>query len=428
MNNNPSHFNLLTKLISIAMILISLLLLCSIKYTQIKSGCCSFISPVIYPKNESSILLAQPSADTKSPDTAPLKLYAASACLTEASSGRILYEKNAFSPLPMASTTKIMTCIIALENSSKDDIVSVSKYASGMPDVQLNMNQGEQYKMGDLLYSLMLESHNDTAVAIAEHVGGSVEGFAKLMNEKASSIGCTDTKFVTPNGLDADGHHTTAHDLCMIASYAVNNQDFIEIINTQSHKFSDVSGKRSFTINNKDLFLSAYDGALGIKTGFTGKAGYCFVGAARRNNMLLISSVLASGWPPNKSYKWADTKQLMDYGFSSYTLKSIIDNDITLNPLSIIDNDGTCPCHIKSIPLSVNISSVYPLKNDDTVKILIDLPEYICPPVNEGDVLGKISLCINDSVINEQPITSTLTVEKYSYHDIINFVLEMFLI
>ena len=421
----PNNLNRLSKILSIIMILISLLLLCSIKYSGVRQSYCSFLSPVIYPPNKTSILLNSPADQSSNP--ASLKLYAKSACLIEASSGRTLYSKDSDTPLPMASTTKIMTCILALENSSENDIVTVSKYASGMPDVQLNINEGEQYKMGDLLYSLMLESHNDTAVAIAEHIGGSVEGFAAIMNQKALEIGCSNTSFVTPNGLDADGHHTTAHDLCLIASYALRNQRFIDITNTASHSFSDVSGKRNFTVNNKNLFLSSYKGALGIKTGFTGKAGYCFVGASKRNDMLLISSVLASGWPPNKSYKWSDTKQLMDYGYSSYSIQSF-NKQLSLNPIPIIDTNGTCPCYTKAIPISKNISFTYPLCNSDSVTIKINTPDYIIPPVHKGDVIGSVSLCVKDTIINEEKIISTLTVEKYSYHDIINFVLEMFLI
>ena len=126
----------------------------------------------------------------------------------------------------MASTTKIMTCILALEKGSPKDIVTVSKYAASMPDVQLNMQSGEQFRLADLLYSLMLESHNDTAVAIAEHIGGSVKGFAKLMNQKAAELGCNKTHFVTPNGLDSDKHYTTAYELCLIADYALKNSDF----------------------------------------------------------------------------------------------------------------------------------------------------------------------------------------------------------
>ena len=208
------------------------------------------------------------SAESDSEETENLKLYAQSAVLMDADSGRVLYEKNGNEEMPMASTTKIMTCIVTLENADLDDTVTVSKYASTMPDVQLKIREGEQYKLIDLLYSLMLESHNDVAVAIAEHVGGSVEGFAAMMNAKAIELGCEHTNFVTPNGLDSAEHYTTAVELSKIASYAIKNEDFVKITNTTTWQFSELTKGRTFNVSNKDRFLYLYDGAIGIKTGF----------------------------------------------------------------------------------------------------------------------------------------------------------------
>ena len=180
----------------------------------------------------------------KSFSKTPSGLYSTACCVIEKDSKQILYEKNSSKKLPMASTTKIMTCILALEKGSPKDIVTVSKYAASMPDVQLNMQSGEQFRLADLLYSLMLESHNDTAVAIAEHIGGSVKGFAKLMNQKAAELGCNKTHFVTPNGLDSDKHYTTAYELCLIADYALKNSGFRKIITTPSYSFSNISGSK----------------------------------------------------------------------------------------------------------------------------------------------------------------------------------------
>lgn len=421
--------NIFSRLISIILVIISLALLCNLKNRQICSDYNIFYSLVPANPNNELMVLRQGNADAANlVNAGPGRLYAKSACLMEVSSNRILYDKDCFSPLPMASTTKIMTCILAIENGNPDAAVSVSKYAQGMPDVQLNICEGEQYRLGDLLYSLMLESHNDTAVAIAEHIGGSVEGFANLMNEKAASLGCSDTKFVTPNGLDADGHHTTARDLSLIASYAIQNETFRSIIGTPSHSFKELSGKRNFTVNNKDLFLTTYDGAIGIKTGFTGKAGYCFVGAAVRNNMTLVSTVLASGWPPNKSYKWADTKNLMNYGFSNYSIQPLIDGAIPLNPIPVKDADGKSCSFTKELPVKYEQHIYYPLSNADNVTLKINLPEYVTPPINTGDVIGSVSLMLNDTVINETNITSEVSVAKYDYHDIIKFVFDLFLI
>ncbi|HKL99747.1 MAG TPA: D-alanyl-D-alanine carboxypeptidase family protein, partial [Mobilitalea sp.] len=243
-----------------------------------------------------------------------IKLHAASCLLMDAENNRVLYEENGQEELSMASTTKIMTCIVTLENADLNDIVTVSSYAARMPDVQLNIRSGEQYYLIDLLHSLMLESHNDVAVAIAEHVGGSVEGFATMMNDKARSLGCDNTNFVTPNGLDAEGHYTTAQDLAVITSYSIKNDKFINITNTPSYQFKELINGRSFSVSNKNKFLYMMEGAIGVKTGFTGRAGYCFVGAIKRPDRTLVSVVLGCGWPPRKSLKWSDTKELMNYG------------------------------------------------------------------------------------------------------------------
>lgn len=234
----------------------------------------------------------EPAPDTEGEKIAGPKLCAQSAVLMDASTGRILYGKEETIKRPMASTTKIMTCILALEQGNPEDMVEISSYAASMPDVQLNIRAGEKYRLQDLLYSLMLESHNDSAVAVAEHIGGTVEGFAEMMNQKARDIGCTDTCFVTPNGLDgtrkADGepHSTTAADLARIMRYCVEqspkSREFLEITRTASRTITDESGKRSFYLGNHNALLSMMPEALSGKTGFTGNAGYCYVAALKR--------------------------------------------------------------------------------------------------------------------------------------------------
>lgn len=198
----------------------------------------------------------------------PQGLYAYASCLLDAENNRVLFEKNGNEQLPMASTTKIMTLIVILENASMDEIVTVSSKAASQPDVQLNINTGEQYRLEDLLYSLMLESHNDTAVALAEHVGGSVEAFCAMMNEKAASLGLIHTCFETPNGLDSENHHTTAAELAVIASYALKNETFLKITNTTSYQFNELTTGRSFTVSNKNRFLYMMEGAVGMKNRF----------------------------------------------------------------------------------------------------------------------------------------------------------------
>ena len=233
------------------------------------------------------------------------QLYALSAVLMDGETGRVLYGKEAYKGRPNASTTKVMTCILALEMASGDDYVQVSRNAASQPQTHLGMREGQQFYLEDLLYSLMLKSHNDTAVAIAEHIGGSVEKFALLMNEKAKSLGCTDTHFVTPNGLDAEDeggvHHTTARDLALIMRYAVKNETFLHIAQTRDYTFSEITGKRTFSVHNANAFLDMRDGVLAGKTGYTSQAGYCYVCAWEKEGKTFIVSLLGCGWPNHKN-------------------------------------------------------------------------------------------------------------------------------
>lgn len=327
------------------------------------------------------------------------ELYAASAVLMDAATGRVLYEKNGYKEMPMASTTKIMTCIVALEYGNPDEIVTVSSYAASMPKVKLGINAGEQFKLKDLLYSLMLESHNDVAVAIAEHIGGSVQGFADLMNQKARDIGAYDTNFVTPNGLDADGHYTTAADLALIGSYAIQNQKFVEITNTASYSFSNHAGTRSFGVSNKNAFLSQMDGAFGIKTGYTGNAGYCFVGALEKDGKVFVSAVLASGWPPNKTNKWSDTRKLMSYGLSNYSYEVIFtpQNEYRRIPVENATTEYITTYVADEICVLLD-------REKDLVDIRCSCPDVLTAPIEANQTIGFIEIYINDKLFRELPI------------------------
>lgn len=357
------------------------------------------------------------SADT----AAPGKLNARYALLMDASNRRVLFEKAGYEKVAMASTTKIMTLLVTLENANLEDIVTVSKYAASMPDVQLNIKAEEQYRLGDLLYSLMLESHNDTAVAIAEHVGGSVEGFAAMMNEKARELGAYDTNFVTPNGLDAENHYTTAYDLALISSYAIENQKFLEIIQTPSYTFHEQTKGRSFTVNNKDRFLNSYEGAIGIKTGFTGKAGYCFVGAVDRDGKRFVSVVLACGWPPHKTYKWKDTTSLMNYGVQQFQMKEILSADTAFQQIPVLDSiegEPITPYNKDTVALL--------LRDDETVSFDIELPQILTAPVKQEQTIGKITIMVNDEIYQVIPLYSREGRTKITYEYILKKILSRY--
>lgn len=371
-----------------------------------------------------------------------LQLYAHAAVLMDADSGRILYGKNEKEILPMASTTKIMTCILALEYGNMDDIVEVSAYAAGMPKVKLYMKQGEQYSLGDLLYSLMLESHNDSAVAIAEAVGGSVEQFAAMMNQKARDIGCYDTYFVTPNGLDAKVndsgkiHSTTAADLAKIMAYCVTDsvakEEFLAITRTLEYDFCDVSGARSFHCNNHNSFLSMMDEALSGKTGFTNQAGYCYVGAIESEGRIYTVALLACGWPNNKTYKWSDMKKLARYGMDNYEYRDIYEDKRFSNIPVIggIAGENCTPYENASVAVALEASEEkslqYLLCDRDKVEVKTSLAEQLEAPVQAGEKVGQVSYYLNGELIKAYTVVTTGEVEKSNYLWILKYVLKLY--
>ena len=346
------------------------------------------------------------------------ELSAKSAVLIDGKTGRVLFGKNYNNKMAMASTTKIMTCIVALENASPDEVVEISKRAASMPKVHMNAIKGEKYKIGDLLYAMMLESYNDVAVAVAEGVAGSVEEFVKLMNKKAGEIGAVNTNFVTPNGLDAKGHFSTAYDMALIGAYAIKNQQFLKITNTKSYSFYDCSNKRHIVVNNKDAFLNMSSDAIGIKTGFTGDAGYCFVGAVKSNNRVYVSCVLASGWPPNKTYKWRDTTKLMDYGKNNFDTKKILKNRISF-PVNI--ENGT-----KKQIIAVAIGPYKALvSKNDTVEAKTEFNYEL--PIKSGEKIGEVKLYINNQCVKKCKIEAVDSVQKYDFKSCFKKTLDYFI-
>lgn len=346
------------------------------------------------------------------PDTENIDLKALTAVLTDAETGRVLYDKNADAPMAMASTTKIMTCLVILENAELDEVVTVSDYAASMPDVQLNAVSGDAFYIEDLLYALMLESHNDVAVALAEHVGGSEKDFSEMMNCRAKEMGCTNTKFVTANGLDAENHYTTARDLAQITIEALKNEIFLKIIQTSEYSFENISGTRSYYVSNKNSFLNQMEGAYGVKTGFTNNAGYCFVGAAVQDEKNLVSVVLGSGWPPNKEWKWTDTIKLMNYGFSNFSYRKI--NPAKIDVGTLLVEDGVQSCAMLKTD---SIEEKLLMSETDKLSVNIVKEFKRKAPVNEGEVVGWIDYQINNESVKKYPIYIEHTIMKKTYAD-----------
>lgn len=369
-----------------------------------------------------SVIVLPVEAEAASGDDS-LALYAQSAVLIDADTGRILYAKNAEEQRPMASTTKIMTLIIALENANQDDIVMISDYAASMPDVQLHLRAGEHYRLGDLLYSMMLESHNDSAVAIAEHVGGTVPGFAALMNAKARDIGCYATYFITPNGLDAEDdtgvHSTTAADLARILRYCImqspKKEEFLKITRTNAYSFSDLEGIRTFTVGNKNAFLHMMEGALTGKTGFTGNAGYCYVGALRQEERTFIVALLACGWPNNRSYKWSDTRKLMSYGLENYMYRKVW-QEPKLPELPVKNGIPDRENLEEEAQIRLRLSSEEPdlkllLSEGEQVQVETHISQEVTAPVEPGTLLGSVRYLLDGQVVKVYTVEAAEDVE-----------------
>ncbi len=369
-----------------------------------------------------------------------LQLYAQSAVLMDADSGRVLYGKNSKEKLPMASTTKIMTCILALEYGNTEEIVEASSYAAGMPKVKLYVKAGEKYRLEDLLYSLMLESHNDSAVVIAEAVGGSVENFAAMMNQKARDIGCYDTYFITPNGLDAkvndNGrvHSTTAEDLAKIMAYCVTDspekERFLEITRTQGYDFTNADGTRSFHCNNHNAFLGMMEEALSGKTGFTNNAGYCYVGAVESEGRVFTVALLACGWPNNRSYKWSDMKKLASYGMERYQYQDIYEErtfaDIPVRN-GIAQENGT-PFEEARVSLTLQKEEDglrCLLCEEDRVEVRTQVEKELDAPVAAGMQVGDVSYYLNGELIKQYAVCTDSAVEERSFLWILKYIAKL---
>ena len=313
-----------------------------------------------------------------------LSVSAECACVIDAATGRVIYQRNMEKQHTMASTTKIMTAIVALENSDLAKTVTVSKNAAGKEGTSLYLKAGQKATMEDLLYGLMLQSGNDAAVAIAEGVAGSVEKFATMMNERAKEAGAKNSSFKNPNGLDEEGHYTTAYDLAQITMSAMKNPKFCEIVSTKSKTI--LSGTQ--TVSNHNKMLSMYDGCIGVKTGFTKKSGRCLVTAAERNGVRLIAVTL------NAPNDWNDHKTMLDYGFETTERFPVILKGMTVNSVNVIDGN------LNSVDLCAS-EDFYISENKDgklkNIKVECFIPNTISAPVKKGDVLGKMVISYKET-------------------------------
>lgn len=414
-------------------------------------------------------LLAGPLYVRAKEEIGEYELYAKAAVLMDGDSKRVLHGKNEDLVLPMASTTKIMTCIVALEQGALDDVLTVSSYAASQPKVHLGMRKGEQYVLRDLLYSLMLESHNDSAVAIAEHVGGktlglpeasertteeskqAVAAFAKLMNEKAQELGCENTYYITPNGLDAGEtveeqgqtvlkqHSTTAAELARVMCYCAweseASEKFLEITRQRNYSFLNVSGSRSFSCTNHNAFLDQMDGALTGKTGFTNAAGYCYVGALEKDGEKYAVALLACGWPNNKNWKWSDTKLLMNYGLENYELHEGTEWEYDENKLPQLhvengqtEKIGGSAYVALELTKSQEAEKSLLLRTDEEIKVLCDVQKVLSAPVEKGQQVGTVKYFLGEKMLWEEKIVVSKSIPGIDFKWCFKQILSLFFI
>ncbi len=326
------------------------------------------------------------------------QISARAAALYEPETGTFLFEKNSGNRLPMASTTKIMTALVALENSSLDELVAVDDSAIGVEGSSAYLRQGDVLSMEELLYALMLSSANDAAVAIACHVGGSIEGFTALMNERARSLGLTDTHFENPHGLDSDEHYTTARDLALIAAEALRSDILREISST--YKKSFITEERSRTYINHNKLLRLYDGAIGLKTGYTKRCGRCLVGAAERDGLRFITVTL------DAPSDWNDHALMLDYGYDTLEKIRLAEVGEYSYDLGVIGSDTErITVSNKDELFFINKKGLGEIEKE------VRLLPFAQAPIAQEDTLGEVIFTLDGYEIGRIGLYSTETVK-----------------
>lgn len=330
---------------------------------------------------------------------------AVSAIVMEAATGRVLYEKNAGQRLPMASTTKVMTAIVAIESADLNDVVTVSANASGVEGSSIWLGVGEKMTLSDMLYGLMLASGNDAAVAIAEHVGGSVDNFVEMMNKKAQQIGAYDTHFKNPNGLPSDDHYTTAYDLGLICAYAMRNPTFGGIVKTQYKTLPWEGHEWDRVVKNKNKILWNYEGGNGIKTGFTKEAGRCLTAAAQRDGMQLVSVVLCA---PDM---FKDCMALMDDSFERFKNRVVVEKGEYVGDVAV--TDGMEP----SFSVYTDREVKYPLTDEEfkLVQKTVHLETSVDAPVSRGQAVGSVDLWLGENRLCTVELKAPRRIGENSY-------------
>lgn len=329
----------------------------------------------------------------------PMNVSAVSAqkaILLDAQTGRVLYEKCADERALIASTTKIMTALIVCEQCNVLDRMRIPKEAVGIEGSSMYLQEGEVLTIQELLYGLMLHSGNDAAVALAIYCGGTVEGFAQLMNDKAHRLGMTGTHFENPNGLDSPAHYSTARDMAVLTAYAMENPIFAKTVSTKTVS----AGNRSLRNHNKLLWR--FEGADGVKTGFTKAAGRILVSSATRQGRRLIAVTM------NDPNDWQDHAQLLEDGFSRYSVRQIVSKGDILGYADVISGESP------EVALIAAEDFVYSLADDEIPQIVLQGPGFVYSPVVQGQDAGYAYICVADHVVGKMRLTYGQTIEQHT--------------
>jgi len=334
------------------------------------------------------------------------KLTARSAIVMDTVTGQILYERDIDARRYPASTTKMMTLIVALEHGKLDDIVTISKNAEGVEGSTLWLVQGDKIPLGELLTGMMMHSGNDATVAVAEHIAGSVPAFVRMMNDKAEELGANSTHFMNPNGLPDEKHYTTAYDLAKIAAYGYSLPHFEEIVGKQEALYDWVKDPAK-KLRNENQMLWLYRGANGVKTGYTDAAGRCLVSAARRDGMQLVAVVLDS------YYMWNDSIALLDYGFQNAHPKTLVKKGEVVAKVDVADGRHD------ELELIAAESLVAVEKTGETAKVerKVEVPREVAAPIKKGDVIGKVICYYDGKAQGSIYLLAAQDVEYYSFWD-----------
>lgn len=324
---------------------------------------------------------------------------ARAACVLDMETGRVLFSASMHDRLPMASTTKVMTALVAIENGDLSDPVTCSKNAFGVSGTSIYLAEGETLTLEEMLLGLMLSSGNDAAVAIAEHIGGSVDAFAQMMNARAKEIGAVNTNFVNPHGLPADGHYTTAYDLALIAREAMGNDTFRQLVSTQQASISWEGRTYNRLLKNKNALLSSYEGATGVKTGFTSKAGRCLVFGAKREGMEVIGAVLnCSDW-------FDEAARLMDLCYETYDMTHMLGPRESAGQLPVLGGRR------ESVDMCLMEELSVPLCEGESAQVVLEVPYSVEAPVYPGMHLGTARLVLDGTVLAQSEIVASERVD-----------------